>query len=138
MEIDLKLWGMNTIGHFFRHRWTVITLVAMIWTVVVTVYVISGLHPHGYLQDETGALLTWLGWVVGGGLLLAWVVRNYLLHDPSAERMIGASSKHSIPADDDDHLVEPAEDADRRDACGLRMGVAGFGYYCGAIRTDDD
>lgn len=134
----MKLRDTNTIGHFFRHRWTVITLVAMIWTVVVTVYVISGLRPHGYLQDETGALLTWLGWVVGGGLLLAWVVRNYLLHDPSADRMIGGSSKHAMPADDDGHLVDPAEDADRRDTCGLRMGVAGFGYYCGAIRTDDD
>jgi hypothetical protein len=138
MEIDLKPWDMNSIGHVFRHRWTVITVVAMIWTVVVTVYVISDLRPHGYLQDETGALLTWLGWVVGGGLLLAWVVRNYLLPEPPADRMIGESSKHAMPAGEDGHLVDPAEDADRRDACGLRMGVAGFGYYCGAIRTDDD
>lgn len=134
----MKLWGMNTIGHVFRHRWTAITLVAMIWTTIVTVYVISGLRPHGYLQDVYEALLTWLVWMVGGGLLLAWVVRNQLFHDPSADRMIGTSSNIDIPADVDGHLVDPAEDADRQDACGLRMGVAGFGYYCGAIRTDDD
>lgn len=134
----MKLWDMNSIGHVFRHRWTVIALVAMIWTTIVTVYVISGLRPHGYLQDVNEALLIWLGWIVGGGLLLAWVVRNQLLHDPSADRRIGASSKHAIPADEDGHLVDPAEDAHRQDACGLRMGVAGFGYYCGAIRTDDD
>lgn len=134
----MKLWGMNTIGHVFRHRWTVITQMAMIWTTIVTVYVISGLRPHGFLQDENEALLAWLGWIVGGGLLLAWVVRNPLFHDPSADRMIGTSSNNDIPADDDGHLIDPAEDVDRRDACGLRMGVAGFGYYCGAIRTDDD
>ena len=136
MEIDLKPWDMNSIDHVFRHRWTVITVVAMIWTVVVTVYVISGLRPHGYIQEVNEALLTWLGWIVGGGLLLAWIARNQLLHDPSAGHMIGTSSRHAIPVDD--HLVDPAEDARRQDACGLRMGVAGFGYYCGAIRTDDD
>jgi hypothetical protein len=110
----------------------------MIWATIVTVYVISGLRPHGYLQDENEALLAWLGWIVGGGLLLAWVVRNHLFHDPSAERMIGTSSKHAMTSDDDGHLVDPGGDADRHDACGLRMGVAGFGYYCGAIKTDDD
>ena len=134
----MKPWDMNSIDHVFRHRWTVITVVAMIWAVVVTVYVISGLRPHGYIQEVNEALLTWLGWVVGGGLLLAWVVWNYLLRDPSGDRRIGASFKHAIPADDDGHRVDPAGDSDRRDACGLRMGVAGFGYYCGAIRTDDD
>ena len=132
----MKLWGMNTIGHVFRHRWTVITQMAMIWTTIVTVYVISGLRPHGYIQEVNEALLTWLGWIVGGGLLLAWVVRNLALHNQSADRKIGRSSRQAISADD--HLVDPAEDADGRDACGLRMGVAGFGYYCGAIRTDDD
>jgi hypothetical protein len=135
-EIDLKQREKTTLRHVFRHRWALITLVAMIWTIIVTIYVISGLRPHGYIQDVNEALLTWLVWILGGGLLLAWLASNQLLHDPSADRMLGTSTRQSMPVED--HLVNPAEDADRRDACGLRMGVAGFGYYCGAIKTDDD
>ena len=48
MEIDLKQRG-RPLPDIFRHRWALITLVAMIWTTaIVTVYVISSLRPWLY------------------------------------------------------------------------------------------
>ncbi len=73
MKTDL----MNTFGHVLRHRRALPILVAGAWTAIVTLYVLSGLRPHGYIGDETEALFTWLGWMAGGGILLAWVVRKF-------------------------------------------------------------
>ena len=104
------------------------------WTAVVTLYVLNGLRPHGYIGDETEALFTWLGWMAGGGILLAWVVRK-VLFDTSR---IGGLPAHAHVSGDEEMEASVQADADSRDACGLRMGAAGFGYYCGAIRTDND
>lgn len=79
MKTDL----MNAIGQVFRRRWTLSILVAGAWTTVVTLYVLNGLRPHGYIGDETEALFTWLGWMAGGGFLLAWVVRKFLFDTSS-------------------------------------------------------
>jgi len=76
--MDMKTDLRNAIGQVFRRRWTLSILVAGAWTAVVTLYVLNGLRPHGYIGDETEALFTWLGWMVGGGFLLAWVVRKFL------------------------------------------------------------
>lgn len=126
----------STIGHVLSHRWLVIALVAVFWSAVVALHVLSGLRPHGYIGDETEALWTWLGWTAGGGLLLAWLVRKSWF-GPSPirrARSMGASKQSGH-----DRLDDPMQwRADRREECGLRMGVGGFGYYCGAIRTDDD
>lgn len=135
MKTDL----MNAIGHVFRHRWTVAILVAASWTAIVTIYVLSGLRPHGYIGDEAEALSTWLGWMAGGGILLAWVVRKVLFDSSSWQLpQIGGLPAQAYVSGDKEIEVSIQEDADSRDACGLRMGAAGFGYYCGAIRTDND
>ncbi len=78
MKTDL----MKAIGHVFRRRWTLPILLAGAWTAIVTLYVLSGLHPHGYIGDEAEALFTWLGWMAGGGILLAWVVRKFWFVSP--------------------------------------------------------
>ena len=67
----MKTDRMNAIGQVFRRRWTLSILVAGAWTAVVTLYVLNGLRPHGYIGDETEALFTWLGWMAGGGFSLA-------------------------------------------------------------------
>ena len=63
MKTDL----MIAIGQVFRRRWTLPILVAGAWTAIVTLYILVGLRPHGYIGDETEALWTWLGWMAGGG-----------------------------------------------------------------------
>lgn len=130
---------MHPIGQVFHRRWTLPILVAGAWTTIVTVYVLGGLRPHGYIGNETEALSTWLGWVAGGGILLAWVVRKCSFDDSSWQRpRIAGLPEHAQANGDEEMEASMQGHADRRDACGLRMGVAGFGYYCGAIRTDDD
>ena len=135
----MKADQMNAIGQVFRHRWTLSILVAGAWTAIVTIYVLNGLRHHGYIGDETEALFTWLGWMAGGGILLAWVVRKFLFDASSWQRPpIGGLPVHAQVSGDEEMEASAQGDADSRDACGLRMGVAGFGYYCGAIRTDID
>lgn len=79
----MKTDRMNAIGQVFRRRWTLSILVAGAWTAIVTLYVLNGLRPHGYISDETEALFTWLGWMAGGGILLAWVARKFLFDTSS-------------------------------------------------------
>jgi hypothetical protein len=81
--MDMKTDRMNAIDQVFRRRWTLSILVAGAWTAVLTLYVLNGLRPHGYIGDETEALFTWLGWMAGGGILLAWVVRKFLFDTSS-------------------------------------------------------
>ena len=135
----MKTHPKNAIGHVLGHRWTVPILVATTWTAIVTLYVLGGLRPHGYIGDETEALSTWLGWMAGGGILLTWVVRKFLFDASSWQRpQIGGLPAHAQASGDEEIEVSLQGHADSRDECGLRMGVAGFGYYCGAIRTDND
>jgi hypothetical protein len=133
--MGMKTDRMNAIGQVFRRRWTLSILVAGAWTAVVTLYVLNGLRPHGYVGDETEAIFTWLGWMAGGGILLAWVVRKFLFDTSS---WMGGLHAHAQASGYEEMATSAQEDADSRDACGLRMGAAGFGYYCGAIRTDND
>ena len=137
MKIKTDL--MNAIGHVFRHRWTVSILLAATWTAIVTIYALSGLRPHGYIGDETEALSTWLGWMAGGGILLAWVARK-ILFDASFWQLpqIGGLPAPDQVSGDEEVEASAQGDAESLDACGLHMGAAGFGYYCGAIRTDND
>jgi hypothetical protein len=86
LEMDMKTDLMNAIGRVFRRRWTVSILLAAIWTAIVTIYVLSGLRPHGYIGDGADAISTWLGWMVGGGILLAWVMRKFLFDASSWQR----------------------------------------------------
>jgi hypothetical protein len=132
--MDMKTDLMNAIGRVLRLRWTLPILVAGAWTAVVTIYVLNGLRPYGYIGDEAEALSTWLGWMAVGGILLAWVVRKVLF---DTSRM-GGLPAHAQASGDEEMEASVQEDADSHDACGLRMGAAGFGYYCGAIRTDND
>jgi hypothetical protein len=132
--MDMKTDLMKAIGRVFRRRWTLPILVAATWTAIVTLYVLSGLRPHGYIGDEVEALSTWLGWMVGGGILLVWVMRKNLFDSAR----IGGLHSRAQASGDEEMEASVQEDADSRDACGLRMGAAGFGYYCGAIRTDND
>ena len=135
----MKTDRMNAIGQVFRRRWTLSILVAGAWTAVVTLYVLNGLRPHGYIGDETEALFTWLGWMAGGGILLAWVVRKFLFDTSSWQRTrIGRLHAHAQASGDEVIDASVQGHADSHDECGLRMGVAGFGYYCGAVKTDDD
>lgn len=135
MKADL----MNAIGQVFRHRWTLSILVAGAWTAIVTIYVLNGLRPHGYIGDEIEALFTWLGWMAGGGILLAWEVRKVLFDSSSWQLpQIGGLPAQAYVSGDEEMETFVQEDVDSRDTCGLRMGAAGFGYYCGAIRTDND
>lgn len=133
--MDMKTDPMDVIGH----RWKVAILVAVIWTAIVTLYVLGGPRPHGYIGDEAEALSTWLGWMVGGGILLAWVVRKFLFDASSWQRpQIGGLPVHAQVSGDEEMEASARADVESRDACGLHMGAAGFGYYCGAIRTDND
>lgn len=136
----MRLADRDCIAHIIGPRWVFAVLMAAVWTAIVALYVLSGLRPHGYIGDETEALLTWLGWTAVGGLLLAWLVRkSWFGPSPMRRARSMGASKHTIPAGGNDRLDDPMQwRADSRAECGLRMGVAGFGYYCGAIRTDDD
>ena len=114
MKTDLK----NAIGQVFRRRWTLSILVAGTWTAIVTVYVLNGLRPHGYIGDETEALFTWLGWMAGGGLLLAWVVRK-VLFDTSSWQLprMGGLPIHAQASGDEEMGFEsrqPEEDSEER------------------------
>ena len=79
MKTDL----MHPIGQIFRRRWTLPVLVAGAWTAIVTLYVLVGLRPHGYIGDEIEAHWTWLGWMAGGGILLTWMMRKFLFDTSS-------------------------------------------------------
>ena len=133
MKTDLII----AIGQVYRRRWTLPILVAGAWTAIVTLYVLVGLRHHGYIGNGTGALWTWLGWMAGGGILLAWVMRMFLF-DTSSWQRTRMGRLHAQASGDVVIDASAQWHADNRDACGLRMGVAGFGYYCGAIKTDDD
>lgn len=127
------------LGLVLGQRRTVAIMVAAIWTTIVTLYVLGGLRSHGYIGDETEALSTWLGWMAGGGIVLAWVVRKFLFNtSPWQWPQVGGLPAHAQASGDEEMEAAGQGHADSGDECGLRMGVAGFGYYCGAIRTDDD
>lgn len=135
----MKTHPKNAIGYVSGYRWTVAILVVAVWTGIVTLYVLGGLRPHGYIGDETEALSIWLGWMTGGGILLAWVVWTFLFDDSSWQRPnIGGLPTHAQASSDEAIETTVQGHTDSHDECGLRMGVAGFGYYCGAIRTDND
>ena len=114
LEMDMKTDRMNAIGQVFRRRWTLSILVAGAWTAVVTLYVLNGLRPHGYIGDETEALFTWLGWMAGGGILLAWVVRKFLFDTSS---WMGGLHAHAQASGDEEMGFEwrqPEEDSEER------------------------
>ncbi len=135
MKTDL----MIAIGQVFRRRWTLPILVAGAWTAIVTLYVLVGLRPHSYIGDETEALWAWLGWIAGGGILLAWVMRKHLFDTSFWQQTRIGRLPASAQASSDEAIDASAQGhADSHDECGLRLGVAGFGYYCGAVKTDDD
>jgi hypothetical protein len=97
--MDMKSDRMNAIGQVFRRRWTLSILVVGAWTAIVTLNVLNGLRPHGYIGDETEALFTWLGWMAGGGILLAWVVRKFLFDTSS---WIGGLHAHAQASGDEE------------------------------------
>ncbi len=110
----MKTDRMNAIGQVFRRRWTLSILVAGAWTAVVTLYVLNGLRPHGYIGDETEAIFTWLGWMAGGGFLLAWVVRKFLFDTSS---WMGGLHAHAQASGDEEMGFEwrqPEEDSEER------------------------
>ncbi|HNG02307.1 MAG TPA: hypothetical protein PLQ71_10525 [Nitrospira sp.] len=134
----MKINPMDTVSCGFGHRWAVAILVAATWTAIVTLYVLGGLR-HGYIGDEIEALSTLLSWMIGGGILLAWVLWKCLFNDSSWQRPSMGQLPASTQAGGDEVINASQQGhADGRDECGLRMGVSGFGYYCGAVRTDDD
>ena len=114
----MKTDRMNTIGQVLRRRWTLTILVTGAWTAIVTIYVLSGLRPHGYIGDEAEALSTWLGWMVGGGILLAWIVRRFLFDASSWQRpQIGGLSMHAQMSGDEEMGFEwqqPEEESEER------------------------
>ena len=114
MKTDL----MNAIGRVLRLRWTLPILVAGAWTAVVTIYVLNGLRPHGYIGDETEALFTWLVWMVGGGILLAWVVRKFLFDASSWQqpRMDRLHARAQASGDEEMGFEwrQPEEDSEER------------------------
>ncbi len=109
---------MNAIGQAFRRRWMLPILVAGAWTAVVTIYVLNGLRPHGYIGDETEALFTWLVWMVGGGILLAWVVRKFLFDASSWQqpRMDRLHARAQASGDEEMGFEwrQPEEDSEER------------------------
>ena len=110
----MKTDRMNAIGQVFRRHWTLPILVARAWTAIVTIYVINGLRPHSYIGDETEALFTWLGWMAGGGFLLAWVVRKFLFDTSS---WMGGLHAHAQASGDEEMGFEwrqPEEDSEER------------------------
>ncbi len=114
MKTDL----MNAIGQVFRRRWTLSILVAGAWTAIVTLYVLNGLRPHGYISDETEALFTWLGWMAGGGILLAWVARKFLFDTSSWQqpRMDRLHTRAQASGDEEMGFEwrQPEEDSEER------------------------
>ena len=114
----MKIDRMNAIGQVFRRRWTLSILVAGAWTAVVTLYVLNGLRPHGYIGDETEALFTWLGWMAGGGILLAWVARKFLFDTSSWQqpRMDRLHARAQSSGDEEMGFEwrQPEEDSEER------------------------
>lgn len=114
MKTDL----MNAIDQVFRRRWTLPILVAGAWTAIVTLYVVVGLRPYGYFGDETEALWTWLGWMAGGGILLAWVMRKFLFDTSSWQRTrMGRLHAHAQASGDEEMGFEwrqPEEGSEER------------------------
>ena len=114
MKTDL----MNAIDHVFRRRWTLPILAVGACTAIVTIYVHNGLRPHGYIGDETEALFSWLGWMAGGGILLAWVMRNFLFDTSSWQRTrMGRLHAHAQASGDKEMGFEwrqPEEDSEER------------------------
>ncbi len=114
MKTDL----MNAIGRVLRLRWTLPILVAGAWTAVVTIYVLNGLRPYGYIGDEAEALFTWLVWMVGGGILLAWVVRKFLFDASSWQqpRMDRLHARAQASGDEEMGFEwrQPEEDSEER------------------------
>ena len=114
MKTDL----MIAIGQVFRRRWTLPILVAGAWTAIVTLYVLFGLRPHGHIGDETEALWTWLGWMAGGGILLAWVIRKFLFDTSSWQRTrMGRLRAHAQASGDEEKGFEwrqSEEDSEER------------------------
>ena len=114
MKTDL----MNAIDQVFRRRWMLPILAVGAWTAIVTIYVLNGLRPHGYIGDETEALFSWLGWMAGGGILLAWVMRKFLFNTSSWQRTrIGRLHAHAQASGDEEMGFEwrqPEEDSEER------------------------
>lgn len=121
---------------------TVGGLVALVWTALVAFYVLNGLGPHGYIDGTADAVWTALIWFVAGGLVLGWFVRQILPIIGWKRTVGGAGASGQIATGQSDAASADGWVAGRNDTgleeCGLRMGVAGFGYYYGAVKTDDD
>ena len=99
----MKTHPKNAIGQVFGHRWTVPILVAVIWATIVTLYVLGGLRPHGFIGDETEALSTWLGWMAGGSILLVWVMWKFYLDNTLRLHSLSQGAPyHPLTADSDD------------------------------------
>lgn len=114
----MKTDRMNAIAQVLRRRWTLPILLTAIWTAIVTLYVLNGLRPHGYIGDEAEALSTWLGWMVGGSILLVWVMRKFLFDASSWQRpRIGglhADTQASGEEEMDFEWRQPEEDSEER------------------------
>ena len=114
----MKTHPKNAIGYVFGHLWTLPILVACAWTAIVTIYVFNGLRPHGYIGDETKALWAWLGWMAGGGILLAWVIRKFLFDTSSWQRTrMGRLRAHAQASGDEEKGFEwrqSEEDSEER------------------------
>ncbi|MEW5788311.1 MAG: hypothetical protein AB1899_10715 [Pseudomonadota bacterium] len=67
---------------------TVASLVALTWTALVAFYVQNGLGPHGYIDGTADVVGTALIWLVAGGLVLGWFVRQLL---PDTGRKVAVS-----------------------------------------------
>lgn len=67
---------------------TMAALVTLAWTALVAFYVLNGLGPHGYIDGTADAVWTALIWLVAGGLVLGWFVRQ-ILPDTDRKGAIG-------------------------------------------------
>ena len=116
--MDMKTDLMIAIGQVFRRRWTLPILVACAWTAIVTLYVLVGLRHHGYIGNGTGALWTWLGWMAGGGILLAWVMQKFLFDTSSWQRTRMGRLHVQAQASGDEEMGfewrQPGEDSEER------------------------
>ena len=116
----------------------VASLVAAAWFTVVVWYVLNGLGPHGYIHNEVEAWWVAAGWLSSGGIVLGWILWRHWFHKVlHRKRQVTGIAAYGEPSDDNGFSDEAAEPADNNGECGLRMGVAGFGYYSGSVRTDD-
>jgi hypothetical protein len=86
---------------------TVAGLVALAWTALVAFYVLNGLGPHGYIDGLADAVWMALIWLVAGGLVLGWFVRQ-ILPDTDRKGAVGgvdaaghiATAQHDVPSAD--------------------------------------